>query len=335
MRIFISYAHVDWQFVKSLAERLRRYHDVWYDDRLHAGQDWWETILQRLDWCECFIYVLTPESLASEYCLKEYEEARRLKRQIVPVRMQPNISLPDALGRIQYADFAERLFEDAMIDLIGDLGRLELSLRAQLPKAEPQAPPPTPAPLEESPGKPINPAELYRDAVKAYHANDFEAALRLAYTLIVGVPKFLPGKVEDLVFSAEEALEAEARRKEYLREYQQVLLLAREEFTLGAARQLWTKLREDYPDIDHDPDNLTAYFIHRMDDVLPPPFEWIEIPAGQVTIEEGIEESSIPEGYRGTYLLERFMIARYPVTGAQYQVFADAEDGYRDARWWT
>jgi hypothetical protein len=127
MRIFISYARVNWQSVENLDKRLRRYHDVWYDDRLQAGQDWWQTILQRLDWCECFIYVLTPESLASEYCLKEYKEAKRLKRQIVPVQMQPNITLPDDLANIQYTDFANRLFGDALADLIGDLGQLELS----------------------------------------------------------------------------------------------------------------------------------------------------------------------------------------------------------------
>jgi formylglycine-generating enzyme required for sulfatase activity len=335
MRIFISYAHVDWQFVKNLAERLRRYHDVWYDDRLHAGQDWWQTILQRLDWCECFIYVLTPESLTSKYCLKEYEEAERLERCIVPVRMQSNITLPDDLGRIQYADFADVLFDVALADLIGDLGQIALNLKGQPAQPDQHALPPTPAPQPASaPGKPFDPAEVFRQAGEAQGAGEYEAALRLLNTLRQDAPDYLPDYVAIQAADVERALKQQAQRKEYLRVYEQISLLAQGKQTVDAARQLMGRLREDYPDIAHDPEDFAERFFG-VTGVLPPPFEWIEIPAGQVTIEEGIEESSIPEGYRGTYLLERFMIAKYPVTGAQYQVFVDAEDGYRDALWWT
>ncbi len=68
-------------------------------------------------------------------------------------------------------------------------------------------------------------------------------------------------------------------------------------------------------------------------DILPPPFEWINIPGGEVTL-EGEMYSYIPEDKTKTFTVEPFTIAKYPVTNAQYQVFLDAPDGYREKKWW-
>ena len=59
-------------------------------------------------------------------------------------------------------------------------------------------------------------------------------------------------------------------------------------------------------------------------DVLPEPFEWIDIPGGQVTLEDGLGTFDVPE----------FEIAKYPITNAQFQAFIDAPDGYYDSKWW-
>ncbi|HEX2906134.1 MAG TPA: SUMF1/EgtB/PvdO family nonheme iron enzyme [Phototrophicaceae bacterium] len=62
--------------------------------------------------------------------------------------------------------------------------------------------------------------------------------------------------------------------------------------------------------------------------ILPPPFEWCEVPAGRVTIEYGETD------YK-TFDIPAFAIAKYPITNAQYQVFVDAVDGYCNTRWWA
>lgn len=64
--------------------------------------------------------------------------------------------------------------------------------------------------------------------------------------------------------------------------------------------------------------------------LLPPPFAVVEIPAGEVTLAHAGGYLVQPETRR----VEAFALAQYPVTNAQYQVFADAADGYDDPAWW-
>lgn len=64
--------------------------------------------------------------------------------------------------------------------------------------------------------------------------------------------------------------------------------------------------------------------------MLPAPFDWVDIPAGDVTLDDF-------GGYllqSTTYTVAPFAIAKYPITNAQFAVFADADDGYNDMAWW-
>ena len=62
-----------------------------------------------------------------------------------------------------------------------------------------------------------------------------------------------------------------------------------------------------------------------LDTASLPDIVWVDIPAGEVTL-----ETEPPE----TFPVVAFRIARYPVTWRQYRAFLDAEEGYRDPRWW-
>lgn len=64
-------------------------------------------------------------------------------------------------------------------------------------------------------------------------------------------------------------------------------------------------------------------------DLMPKPFDWITIPAGKVTLEAG--------GYlkqATTFDVPTFQIAKYPTTNAQFDVFINHPDGYKNPGWW-
>jgi formylglycine-generating enzyme required for sulfatase activity len=76
-----------------------------------------------------------------------------------------------------------------------------------------------------------------------------------------------------------------------------------------------------------------AELTRRTLDVLPPPFEWCGIPAGKVTVEYGKwKDNNYSVESKKDFHVERFAIAKYPITNAQYQEFV--EKGYADTSWW-
>lgn len=64
--------------------------------------------------------------------------------------------------------------------------------------------------------------------------------------------------------------------------------------------------------------------------LLGEPFEWCAIPSGEVTIEAGGSfDKPMP------FLVEPFYLGKYPITNAQFQVFVDAPNGWRNPEWWN
>lgn len=70
--------------------------------------------------------------------------------------------------------------------------------------------------------------------------------------------------------------------------------------------------------------------------ILPQPFAWCEIPAGQVTLisTEVQDKNHIPPNQPQTFDVPAFSIAKYPVTNGQFAKFIEA-GGYDTRRWWT
>ncbi len=55
-----------------------------------------------------------------------------------------------------------------------------------------------------------------------------------------------------------------------------------------------------------------------------PDMVWCEVPGGEITLEDEA----------GTFPVESFYIAKYPVTYVQYHAFLEADDGFRNPVWW-
>ena len=60
-------------------------------------------------------------------------------------------------------------------------------------------------------------------------------------------------------------------------------------------------------------------------DILPEPFEWCQIPQGYVEMGEDAPIS---------FQVQPFLMAKYPITYAQFQVFLESQDGYSNEEWW-
>ena len=64
-----------------------------------------------------------------------------------------------------------------------------------------------------------------------------------------------------------------------------------------------------------------------------PMLQWCDIPHGVVTISSivGADE----DFGEMTEQVDSLVMSKYPVTNAQFAIFAQAQDGYRNLRWWT
>ncbi|MEZ4669224.1 MAG: TIR domain-containing protein [Anaerolineae bacterium] len=139
-RIFVSYDRTDRALTRELAARLRRvYDDVWYDENLTGGEDWWKEIRHHIAEADIFMYMLSYDSAKSEYCFKEHDEASRLKKEVLPVRISPMspMEIPSFLREIQYVDMAEgKVTPDNLTELTAAINRRTSKITQQLRDAQ-------------------------------------------------------------------------------------------------------------------------------------------------------------------------------------------------------
>jgi len=79
-KLFISYSHDDGDWTGDLWRALRDEmdYDAWIDQRIVPATDWWATVLENIETCDCFIYVMTPKAIESIYCQAEVAYALAL-----------------------------------------------------------------------------------------------------------------------------------------------------------------------------------------------------------------------------------------------------------------
>lgn len=108
MQLFISYAHESIDNVIQTVDILAAGgHTVLFDNQLLPGQNWKRELGEAIARCDIFVYAMTTESLASEWCEWELATAVRLGKAVIPVLLEPRISVPESLRHLQYADFSQ------------------------------------------------------------------------------------------------------------------------------------------------------------------------------------------------------------------------------------
>jgi formylglycine-generating enzyme required for sulfatase activity len=345
MHLFVSYARVDKPFCVQIVDTLD-VHEVWYDQRLYAGEQWWSVILRRLDWCEGFIYLLSPDSVASEYCMKEYELARDLGKPIFPVLIHEKTSIPDSLLEYQYVNLCHGLTPEAVKVLLNSIYVAERNQHNQSTLKVDSIP-------SESVKPPaINSATVISAAATAMERGQFDQAVFLLKQAKANgfTSRFI--NLEAVLAEAEAALEQQAYLREAEREYKQIAELVRHQRTRRLGCEAFDAFRKDFADFDPDrlcdicadpePERTTmvsAPVLLRARTTLPL-LTWSEVPAGKVVMATNGAEP-LMNGTNGVHVktpelvhVEEFAMSKYPVTNAQYDVFLQDPEGYADPVWW-
>lgn len=336
MRLFISYARVDRPYCIQVAHVLD-VHELWYDQRLYAGEDWWNEIKRRLDWCEGFIYLLSPDSVTSDYCRQEYELAKNLGRPIFPVLVRKNTPIPPSLDGVQYVDLTTGLNPDSVKML---LNSIYIAERRQKPAATLASIPP-----EDIQPPVLNSASVIRGAVTAMENGQYDQAVFLLKQAKAAGFQSRYIKIDVILSEAEAALARQSYLIEAEHEYQQIVTLVKHKPTRALGLEAFQAFRRDYP--DYDPEHLAHYASELPKLLLPsasrmrsrlngfrsslPLLEWCEIPGGRVDV---VYVNGTGKQHRKELELSTFYISKYPVTNAQYQAFLEDKSGYCNTAWW-
>ncbi|GEM_PF-2233077 len=155
LEIFISYSRSNRPQVERLEQILRATgSDAWFDREITAGDEWWQTITDRIRSCHIFVFVLTPQSSTSPYCIQEFNYASALNKPILPI-MLAHAQLPVGnLAEIHYVDARDLGSQETALAISRALLRLQQRISNgdfHLPDLLPAVPPTPerPDPLKE------------------------------------------------------------------------------------------------------------------------------------------------------------------------------------------
>lgn len=163
-RIFVSYSREDESVVKELVNDLEAIgHQIWFDQELSGGQNWWDKILAQIRECDLFFLALSPASVDSTACKREQTYAAKLGKPVLPALVADGVStnaLPPSLSSVQIIDYRNPDRSAAL--------RLARAVSSMPPAA------PLPDPLPEPPRVPLSYLGGLREQIDAESALSLE-----------------------------------------------------------------------------------------------------------------------------------------------------------------
>jgi tetratricopeptide (TPR) repeat protein len=125
-KVFISYSRKDTDFVRRLDESLKSLgRDTWVDwEDIRPTEEWMQAIYRAIEGADTFVFVLSPDSIASEVCGREIALAAEHNKRMVPIvaREVNAQAVPESLAKLNWIFCRESdVFEKATDDLISAL----------------------------------------------------------------------------------------------------------------------------------------------------------------------------------------------------------------------
>jgi WD40 repeat protein len=89
--VFISYSRKDQDFVRRLFDALKAAgRDAWVDwEGIPPTAEWLSEIYSAIDGADTFVFIVSPDSIASEVCGKEAAHALESRKRIIPIVCRP------------------------------------------------------------------------------------------------------------------------------------------------------------------------------------------------------------------------------------------------------
>lgn len=110
IKVFISYSRADKAFASELVLGLAACGFAPYIDRqdIAPGEDWEKRLAGLITEADSIVYIVSPDSLASENCALELRQAIELRKRILPVVWRPidDAQAPPEMKRLNYIFFA-------------------------------------------------------------------------------------------------------------------------------------------------------------------------------------------------------------------------------------
>lgn len=168
MRIFVSYSRANKTEVKNIVDLLKLEYEVFWDADITSMSIWWAKILEEIEKCDIFIFVISEESVRSEYCLAEFDYARARNRPILPVVIDASVQhlIPDNLRAIQSFTYDKDQPADLILKLRNPIEQIDWNQYRDIQVQRP--------PVPTSSEKSI--IERFQKAVKLAKSREFDKA---------------------------------------------------------------------------------------------------------------------------------------------------------------
>ncbi len=109
---FFSYARENAELRDLLRGALtRKGITTWTDTSdIKSGETFEEAILHGIEQADNFLYLITPKSVVSKYCLMELDHVLKLNKRIIPMLFEevPDDEIPESVRSLQYIDFRDK-----------------------------------------------------------------------------------------------------------------------------------------------------------------------------------------------------------------------------------
>jgi len=121
--VFISYSRKDQDFVRKLEGAFAMaQREAWLDWKdIPLTAKWQQEIDSNIDAADNFLFIISPDSIASTNCRNEIDRAVANNKRAFPIlyRTVPDAAVPDSLGKFQRIDFdREELFDEKFSVLV-------------------------------------------------------------------------------------------------------------------------------------------------------------------------------------------------------------------------